>query len=141
MSREYISVSLRQLVIDRAGKSCEYCRSSGDFALESMEIEHVIPVSQGGLTIADNLALACHGFNNYKQARTMGVDPVTEEFVSLYHPRQMQWDTHFAWSEDITLVIGLTAIGRVTVILLKLNRTGVINLRQVLTVVGKHPPK
>jgi hypothetical protein len=141
MSREYISVSLRQLVIDRAGKSCEYCRSSGDFALESMEIEHVIPVSQGGLMIADNLALACHGCNNYKQARTMGVDPVTEEFVSLYHPRQMLWDTHFAWSEDTTLVIGLTAIGRVTVILLKLNRIGVVNLRRVLTVVGKHPPK
>jgi hypothetical protein len=98
-------------------------------------------VSQGGLTITDNIALACHGCSNYKQARTMGVDPVTEEFVSLYHPRQMLWDTHFAWSEDITLVIGLTAIGRVTVILLKLNRTGVVNLRQVLTVVGKHPPK
>jgi HNH endonuclease len=37
-----------------------------------MELEHVIPVSQGGLTTADNLALACHGCNNYKQARTMG---------------------------------------------------------------------
>jgi HNH endonuclease len=141
MSREYISVSLRQLVIDRAAGSCEYCRSSGDFALESMELEHVIPVSQGGLTTADNLALACHGCNNYKQARTMGFDPVTEEFISLYHPREMLWDKHFAWSEDTTFVIGLTAIGRVTVILLKLNRAGVVNLRQILTIVGKHPPK
>jgi 5-methylcytosine-specific restriction endonuclease McrA len=44
MSREYISVSLRQLAIDRASGSCEYCRSSGDFALESMEIEHIVPV-------------------------------------------------------------------------------------------------
>lgn len=141
MSREYISVDLRRLVIDRAKGFCEYCRSSGDFALESMEIEHIVPVGQGGLTTAENLALACHGCNNYKQVRTMGFDPVTEELVSLYHPRQMLWDAHFVWSEDTTLVIGLTAIGRATVILLRLNRAGVVNLRQVLAVVGKHPPK
>jgi HNH endonuclease len=140
MPKEYISVSLRQLVIDRASRFCEYCRSSGDFALESMEIEHIVPVSRGGETIAENLALACHGCNNYKQARTLGFDPVTEEITSLYHPRQMLWDKHFAWSEDTTLVIGLTAIGRATVISLKLNRTGVVNLRQVLKEVGKHPP-
>jgi hypothetical protein len=52
----------------------------------------------------------------------------------------MLWDKHFAWSEDTTLVISLTAIGRATVILLKLNRPGVVHLRQVLKVVGKHPP-
>jgi hypothetical protein len=140
MSREYISVSLRQLVIDRALGACEYCRSPGDFALESMEIEHVIPISKGGETIAENLALACHGCNNYKQARLKGLDPVTEEFTSLYHPRHMKWDKYFAWSEDTILMLGLTAIGRATIILLKLNRTGVVNLRQVLKVVGKHPP-
>jgi hypothetical protein len=65
MSREYIPVALRQLVIDRACGYCEYCRSSGDFALESMEFEHIVPVSQGGTTVAENLALACHGCNNY----------------------------------------------------------------------------
>jgi hypothetical protein len=41
VSREYSPVALRQLVIDRACGYCEYCRSSGDFALESMEFEHL----------------------------------------------------------------------------------------------------
>jgi hypothetical protein len=140
MSREYIPVALRQLVIDRALGYCEYCRSSGDFALESMEFEHVVPVSQGGTTVAENLALACHGCNNYKQSRTQGFDLVSAELVPLYHPRKMSWSEHFAWSEDTSLAIGLTAIGRVTIIFLRLNRVGVVNLRVVLRSIGKHPP-
>jgi hypothetical protein len=140
MSREYIPVALRQLVIDRALGYCEYCRSSGDFALESMEFEHVVPVSQGGTTVAENLALACHGCNNYKQSRTEGIDPVSAELAPLYHPRKMSWSEHFAWSEDTSLAIGLTAIGRVTIIFLRLNRVGVVNLRVVLRSIGKHPP-
>jgi HNH endonuclease len=141
MPREYVSNTLRQLVNDRADGYCEYCSSSGDFALESMEIEHIMPVSQGGATIAENLALACHGCNNYKQARVAGFDPISSESVPLYNPRKMSWDNHFAWSKDTTLLIGLTATGRATITLLKLNRVGVVNLRQVLHVVGKHPPQ
>jgi HNH endonuclease len=141
MSREYIPVALRQLVTERAIGYCEYCRSSGDFALESMEFEHILPVSQGGATVAENLALACHGCNNYKQARTEGLDPISAEIVSIYHPRKMSWDDHFAWSEDTNLIVGLTATARVTILLLKLNRTGVVNLRKVLRIAGKHPPR
>jgi HNH endonuclease len=140
MSREYIPVALRQLVIDRALGYCEYCRSSGDFALESMEFEHIVPVSQGGKTVAENLALACHGCNNYKQSRTEGFDSVSASLVPLYHPRKMSWSEHFAWSEDTSLIIGLTPTGRVTIILLRLNRVGVVNLRIVLRPTGKHPP-
>jgi HNH endonuclease len=140
MSREYIPIALRQLVIDRALGYCEYCRSSGDFALESMEFEHIVPVSQGGTTVVENLALACHGCNNYKQSRTQGFDRVSAELAPLYHPRKMSWSEHFAWSEDTSLAIGLTAIGRVTIILLRLNRVGVVNLRIVLRSIGKHPP-
>jgi hypothetical protein len=105
-----------------------------------MEIEHIVPSSRGGRTKAENLALACHGCNNYKQSRIEGIDPVSEESVVLYHLRLMNWYEHFAWSADATLAIGLTATGRVTVILLKLNREGVVNLRQVLKMAGQHPP-
>lgn len=140
MPREYITATLRKLVVNRARGYCEYCRSSGKFALESMEIEHVIPVSRGGETIAENLALACHGCNNHKQSRINGLDPVSQELTLLYHPREMEWNEHFAWSEDKTIVIGLTATGRVTMILLKLNRLGVVNLRQILQAAGQHPP-
>lgn len=58
----------------------------------------------------------------------------------LYHPRQMLWNEHFAGSQDSPLIIGLTPTGRVTLVLLRLNREGVVNLRQVLKSAGKHPP-
>jgi hypothetical protein len=140
MPRAYIPAALRRLVVDRACGYCEYCRSSGRFALESMEIEHIIPVSRGGETVAENLALACHGCNNHKQSRTEGIDPVSQQSISLYHPREMQWDEHFAWSEDTSIVVGLTATGKVTIMLLKLNREGAVNLRQILQTAGQHPP-
>jgi len=38
------------------------------------------------------------------------------------------------------LIIGLTPTGRATVEVLKLNREGLVNLRQVLYAAGKHPP-
>jgi hypothetical protein len=47
---------------------------------------------------------------------------------------------HFAWSDDFTLVIGLTPTGRATVEKLQLNRSGLVNLRRVLRAVGEHPP-
>lgn len=58
----------------------------------------------------------------------------------LYHPRTMLWNDHFAWSEDTTIVIGLTPIGRATVQTLRMNRAGVVNLRQLLHTAGQHPP-
>jgi hypothetical protein len=33
------------------------------------------------------------------------------ERVPLYHPRGDTWESHFAWSNDFTLVIGLTPTG------------------------------
>ncbi len=38
------------------------------------------------------------------------------------------------------LIIGVTPIGRTTVATLHLNREGVVNLRRLLVVTGKHPP-
>lgn len=38
-------------------------------------------------------------------------------------------------------IIGLTPTGRASVIALQLNRDGVVNLRQALFTLGKHPPK
>jgi HNH endonuclease len=140
MSREYVPAELRRLVFDRGKGYCEYCRSSGRFALDSMEIDHIIPVSRGGETVLDNLASACHGCNNYKRNRINGYDPVSSDLAVLYHPRAMIWSDHFAWSQDTRLIFGLTSIGRVTVALLHLNREGVVNLREILRGSGQHPP-
>lgn len=60
--------------------------------------------------------------------------------MALFHPRQMAWQEHIGWNEDYTIVIGLTPIGRTTIDALHLNRDGVVNLRKLLRLVGKHPP-
>jgi hypothetical protein len=39
-----------------------------------------------------------------------------------------EWPDHFTWSENDTLIIGLTATGRATVDALRLNRKELINL-------------
>jgi hypothetical protein len=47
---------------------------------------------------------------------------------------------HFAWTEDGTVVLGLTPTGRATVETLQLNREPLVNLRRVLVEVGEHRP-
>jgi HNH endonuclease len=141
MARPYVAAELRRLVSDRAGGYCEYCKFPVKFALESMEVDHTFPFSLGGKTIAENLALACHGCNQNKQNRIEGVDLLSSAVAELYNPRTMVWKDHFGWSQDTTLIVGKTATGRVTVRLLKMNRLGLVNLRGVLERSGEHPPE
>ena len=60
--------------------------------------------------------------------------------VQFYNPRKDLWNEHFIWSEDFTEIIGKTAKGRITIIVLKLNRQRVVNLRRILVPGGEHPP-
>lgn len=94
----------------------------------------------GGDATADNLALACQGCNNFKYNKTTARDPVSGQVVPLFHPRRDHWYEHFVWNHDCTLIIGLTPIGRATITALHMNREGVINLRRLLLLTGKHPP-
>ena len=136
-----IPAALRQRVIERAGGCCEYCRSQSAYATQSFSVEHILALAKGGMTTLDNLALACQGCNNHKYDKMEARDPGSGGFVALYHPRRDPWDEHFAWSDDYSLIIGLTPIGRATVEALLLNRKGVMNLRRVLYAHGLHPPK
>jgi hypothetical protein len=139
MSSEYIPVSLKQLVFARARGMCEYCRSQARFAIDPLVIDHIQPVSRDGKTISENLSLSCQTCNNYKYTKTEALDPITNQAVSLFHPRQMIWQEHFSWNEDVTQAIGTTPIGRATVSLLQTNRDGVVNMRRILAIMGYHP--
>jgi hypothetical protein len=140
MPESRISADLREQVSVRAGGCCEYCRSQARYATQAFSVEHILPRVQGGATSLDNLALACQGCNNHKYDKVAAPDPVSGQHVPLYHPRRDPWDTHFAWSDDFTLLIGLTPTGRATVDALHLNRDGVVNLRRLLYTIGQHPP-
>ena len=129
----------RRDVIERAKGFCEYCLSDMSISAGPFAVDHIAPQSKGGETELDNLALSCQGCNGIKYNKTQGYDPVSEQLAPLFNPRQQAWKDHFAWSQDFTLIKGLTPTGRVTVTELKLNRASVVNLRRMLYSVGKHP--
>lgn len=140
MADRHIPVELRRLVTERARGCCEYCRTQARYSSDSLTVDHIIPRGADGPTTADNLALSCHGCNQHKSKRTAALDPATDSHVKLFHPREQRWDEHFAWNNDFTAVLGLTGTGRATVIALRLNRPGLVNLRRVLFALGEHPP-
>lgn len=109
--------------------------------MQSFSTEHIIPVAKGGKTESENLALSCQGCNNHKYNKTEGYDPVSRQTAPLYHPRQQKWTEHFVWNEDSTMIIGVTPTGRATVSALHLNREGLVNLRRILHMAKKHPPR
>ena len=53
-----LAESIRQKVRERAGNRCEYCLSHQDYVMGWLQIDHVYPVSKGGLDTEDNLCLA-----------------------------------------------------------------------------------
>jgi hypothetical protein len=136
----YISKALRELVTKRAQGRCEYCQTAQAIVIE-MEVDHIVPVSAGGETVLDNLCLACVSCNAYKHEFQMGVDPQTDREINLFNPRTQVWSEHFTWSEDRTLVIGLTPTGRATVERLKMNREIVVSARWRRVRAGWHPPE
>lgn len=140
MPESKISPTLRAAVAERARKCCEYCRAQERYSPDSFSVEHILPISKGGSSDLSNLAFACQGCNNRKYISTKANDPVTQQSVALYHPRQQNWIGHFAWNENCSEVLGLTATGRATVNKLKLNRPGLVNLRKILYNLEEHPP-
>lgn len=124
----------------RAKYLCEYCHTSEKWQYVPFTIDHVIPIAQGGSDELDNLALACFHCNRQKSDRMTGIDPITNEEVPLFNPRQQQWATHFVWSSDALQVIGITETGRATVDALRFNRPRIISIRAADYAVGRHPP-
>ena len=50
-----------------------------------------------------------------------GIDPQTEQEVTLFNPRQQNWEEHYVWSIDKLQIVGKTSIGRATCQRLDLN--------------------
>lgn len=132
-------MSIKEQVKERASGCCEYCFCQVAFSPDSFSIEHIIPLSKSGSEELKNLAYSCQGCNNHKYTATEAIDPVSGNMVTLYHPRKDNWNTHFQWAADFSILVGKTPKGRATIERLQLNRTGVVNLRLVLRKFGKHP--
>jgi 5-methylcytosine-specific restriction endonuclease McrA len=59
MSRSYVPKGLREQIFAEARHRCGYCLTSSKVTGTPMEIDHLIPESLGGLTVRENLWLAC----------------------------------------------------------------------------------
>lgn len=134
-----IPVSLRRLVIQRAGERCEYCCLSQAGQAATFHIDHIIPVVADGATIAENLALACVSCSLRKGARQTVEDAETGEVVPIFNPRRQVWKEHFRW--DGVRVVGLTATGRATIDALNMNRAIMLAIRSEEELLGRHPPR
>ena len=141
MPEPKLTARQRQAVFRRAGGRCEYCRSPDDYSPGPFSVEHILPRAEGGSGELDNLAWSCSGCNGHKYSKTSAIDPGSRQSVPLFHPRRQLWPDHFQWSEDYTLVIGITPAGRATVEALHLNRARLVNLRRILAAGGLHPPQ
>jgi 5-methylcytosine-specific restriction endonuclease McrA len=137
---EAITPRQKARIAARARFCCEYCFSQERYSPDPFSVDHIEPLKTGGKTTLNNLAYACMGCNGRKSTSTSAYDPATGEIVPLFHPRQHPWGEHFAWNEDFSQIIGLTATGRATIEKLQLNREGVVSLRHLLFKVDKHPP-
>ena len=135
-----IPVSIRQSVCDLAQNCCEYCVCPAEYSPASFTINHIQPRQSGGLSVLENLAWACNGCNGYKHTRTHYVDSETQEEVILFNPRQENWDHHFTWNSSYTKINGRSPTGRATIEALKLNRSGAMNLRRLLSNAQLYPP-
>src|SRR5438105_881144 len=136
-SSERISRRMRLRVAKRACWRCEYCLTPAAFSTQPFEVDHVVPRGQGGPTQLSNLAFSC-GCNSYKGSTIHANDPQTERLVRLFNPRRQRWARHFAWSSDLLVILGQSAIGRATVEALRLNRPELVNLRHALLLAGAH---
>jgi hypothetical protein len=140
MNERRVPAALKRLVGERARGFCEYCRSPASVSSQPFAVEHIVPKVRGGESTEDNLALSCQGCNNHKYDKIEGSDPAGGALALFYHPRKDRWRDHFAWSDDFTLVVGVSPTGRATVAALRLNRESVVSLRRLLCEMGKHPP-
>ena len=135
----YISAELRRLVFERAGHLCEYCLIHERDMYLGCQVDHVIAEKHGGLTIAENLCLACVYCNRGKGSDLGSTLTPTGELqlTRFFNPRADRWGQHFA-------LVGIeiaprTPIGAVTAKILGFNHHLRMQERELLQHIGHYP--
>jgi hypothetical protein len=121
----------------RARGCCEYCRMPREYDDTPFEIDHIIARKHGGATALYNLAISCFFCNSFKGSDIGGRDPKTRRLTPLFNPRRNKWSRHFRWRGGH--LIGRTAVGRTTVVLLNINHPFRVALREGLIDEGLFP--
>ena len=133
--------ALRERIAARDRYRCAYCLTAEGICGLRMHVDHIIPEVAGGETVEGNLCLACFSCNAFKGQQQTAADPETGEAEPLFHPLQDRWSDHFTWSEDQSLIVGHTPVGRATVEALRMNNATVVHARVRWVRAGWHPPR
>lgn len=141
MSRQRISRAKRKRVAAAFRWRCAYCQTAERIVGPVLEIDHILPESQGGDATEANLALACPLCNSHKASQTTAIDPESNQPTALFHPRLQKWEEHFEWVDGGAVIRGKTPVGRATVAALKMNHTDAVATRRLWAEVGWHPPR
>lgn len=141
MPRKKIPGKTKEKIRRLAKNRCGYCLCQQEYVWDILEIDHIFPLAKGGKDSEENLWLICATCNGAKFNKTEGFDEKTQKTFPLFNPRAQNWNEHSEWSKDAAVIIGKTAIGRVTISALNLNRPRFIKIRKNRVSVGWHPPK
>ena len=126
-------------VPQRAFHRCEYCQAPENIFNCHFEVDHVRPVANGGTIDLANLALACPACNLYKSNAQSRFDDVSQDDVSLYHPRRDLWSEHFRLNPQTACIEGVTSQGRATVAQLQINHVVQVEARLLWIELGLFP--
>jgi hypothetical protein len=96
-------------------------------SFHALHVEHVTAKQHRGSDDPENLALACNRCNSHKGPNLTSIDPESGQLIELFNPRRHVWIDHFDLHDGA--VIGLTAIGRATALLLEMNDPERVALR------------
>jgi hypothetical protein len=136
----YLPADLHDRLLETDDRHCAYCQTTEANTGQPMTVDHILPQAQGGETTFENLCFACRRCNEFKGSAVNAQDPLTGEVAPLFHPRQQVWADHFRWDESGTQLIGLTAVGRATIVALNMNNSVIVYARRRWVSVGWHPP-
>ncbi len=125
-----MDATTRELFRRRADNRCEYCLLPQAHSELTHHIEHIVAKQHGGGDEVENLALACHRCNLHKGTNLTGVNSLSGQLVSLFHPRRDRWSEHFLFRG--VRIMGITPTGRATVCLLAMNDVRRLELRSEL---------
>lgn len=104
-----------------------------------MTLDHIVPLSQGGQTALHNLCFACRRCNEFTGSMASARDPLSDDVVPLSNPRTHIWSDHFSWDASGVHILGLTAVGRATILALSMSNAVIVDARRRWVSVGWHP--
>lgn len=137
MANPNINPGLWHLVATRADYLCEYYLISETHWSLCYQVNHIIRLKHGGLTIADNLAYICAFCNLYKGSDICSINWQNGELVRFFNPRLDFWGEHFLLNEAV--IQPTTDIAEVTTRIFEFNSEDRLIERQALTEVDRYP--